>query len=68
LYTDGLIERRDDSLDDAFDRLEEAARSAPDRETLAEHLYRTLLPSGIHADDVAILVATFTGIAHDTSP
>jgi Stage II sporulation protein E (SpoIIE)/PAS fold len=68
LYTDGLIERRDDSLDDAFDRLEEAARSAPDRETLAEHLYRTLLPSGIHADDVAILVATFTGIELDTSP
>lgn len=63
LYTDGLIERRDESLDLGFARLLAAVRAAPTPATLARHLYETLLPSAVHADDVAILVATFIASA-----
>lgn len=59
LYTDGLIERRRETLQEGFIRLVAAARSAPSTADLAHHLYQTLLPTGVHVDDVAILVASF---------
>lgn len=61
LYTDGLIERRDDTLDEGFRKLVAAAGTGHAHSNLAHHLYQTLLPTGVHADDVAILVATFNG-------
>ncbi len=57
LYTDGLIERRGESLDLGFDRLAEAAEAAA-RETnanLADDVYRTLLDGAPLEDDVALL-------------
>jgi serine phosphatase RsbU (regulator of sigma subunit)/anti-sigma regulatory factor (Ser/Thr protein kinase) len=58
LYTDGLVERRGEPLDEGMDRLRAAARRAA-RETdasFADRLYRGLLDEGtILEDDVALL-------------
>jgi PAS domain S-box-containing protein len=56
LYTDGLVERRDLSLDDGLDRLRVAMLARGDRplEDLCRELMTTLVP-GEAADDVAIL-------------
>ena len=62
LYTDGLIERRTEDLEASFNRLIAETRRAPDRHLLAEHLYRSLIPDGVHADDVAILIATIRSV------
>jgi PAS domain S-box-containing protein len=56
LYTDGLIERRSESIDVSLERLKEVARDAPDgAQALADHLLEGLL-EGHGADDVALLV------------
>jgi PAS domain S-box-containing protein len=56
LYTDGLVERRGDSLDRSFERLIEAARNAPPgADSLAERLLERLL-GGKTDDDAALLV------------
>jgi PAS domain S-box-containing protein len=60
LYTDGLVERRGESLDDGFDRLARAVKKGPaEPEALCDHLLRHVLPSE-HAlyDDVTILLAS----------
>jgi anti-sigma regulatory factor (Ser/Thr protein kinase) len=57
LYTDGLIERRGESLDVGFERLTAAAELAV-RETktnLADDVYRALLDEAPLEDDVALL-------------
>ncbi|HVX31900.1 MAG TPA: SpoIIE family protein phosphatase [Solirubrobacterales bacterium] len=57
LYTDGLIERRGESLDVGFGRLTAAAEAAV-RETktnLADDVYRALLDETPLEDDVALL-------------
>jgi serine phosphatase RsbU (regulator of sigma subunit)/anti-sigma regulatory factor (Ser/Thr protein kinase) len=57
LYTDGLIERRGESLDVGFERLTAAAEAAV-RETktnLADDVYRALLDETPLEDDVALL-------------
>jgi serine phosphatase RsbU (regulator of sigma subunit) len=58
LYTDGLIERRGESVDMGLSRLREAARSAPGDglEALADHVLEHVLPEEGPADDVALLV------------
>jgi serine phosphatase RsbU (regulator of sigma subunit) len=58
LYSDGLVERRGESIDLGLKRLAEAAADGPaDPEALRAHLLRELLPStGLH-DDVTALVA-----------
>jgi serine phosphatase RsbU (regulator of sigma subunit)/anti-sigma regulatory factor (Ser/Thr protein kinase) len=57
LYTDGLVERRGESLDHGLDRLAEAVREAPERvEAFASHVLDRLLPDAAPADDVAIVV------------
>jgi anti-sigma regulatory factor (Ser/Thr protein kinase) len=56
LYTDGLVERRKESLDDGLERLRGvAARFGPEPEPLLETLIENMLPGGNPADDVALL-------------
>jgi hypothetical protein len=57
LYTDGLIERRGESLDVGFARLRDAVQDAPPGlEAFADHLLARVLPEEGPADDVALLV------------
>jgi hypothetical protein len=57
LYTDGLIERRDEVLDVSLDRLCSAMRSAPPHANdVCDDLMRQFVPASA-ADDVAIVVA-----------
>jgi len=60
LYTDGLVERRGESLQVGLDRLATAATGAvfDDAEVLCEALLKALVPpSATRDDDLAILVA-----------
>jgi GAF domain-containing protein/anti-sigma regulatory factor (Ser/Thr protein kinase) len=61
LYTDGLVERRDEALDVGLARLAEAADRFSDRgpDMLAEHLVQSLLPDGSVGDDAAVLCLRF---------
>jgi PAS domain S-box-containing protein len=58
LYTDGLVERRGEALDEGLRRLADAAASGPeDPQALAEHILGKLLPLGLPlGDDVTALV------------
>lgn len=53
LYTDGLVERRSESLDDGMERLRRALRPGTAEEA-CRHLIREMLDHGVH-DDVAIV-------------
>ena len=56
LYTDGLIERRSEHLDEGLERLSEAAAVGPlEAEDLCDRLLTVALPSGATSDDVALL-------------
>jgi serine phosphatase RsbU (regulator of sigma subunit)/anti-sigma regulatory factor (Ser/Thr protein kinase) len=56
MYTDGLIERRHQSIDDGLERLRAAASEAPgDPERLLEHVLDTLVGSADRRDDIALL-------------
>lgn len=57
LYTDGLIERRDEPIDAGLQRLATAARAAAQRtdSSLADNVYRALLDETPLEDDVALL-------------
>jgi serine phosphatase RsbU (regulator of sigma subunit)/anti-sigma regulatory factor (Ser/Thr protein kinase) len=57
LYTDGLIERRGESIDEGFQRLVGAAQAAAagTDSSFADRLYRTLLDETPLEDDVALL-------------
>jgi serine phosphatase RsbU (regulator of sigma subunit) len=60
LYTDGLVERRGESLDDGFDRIARAVKNGPaEPEALCDHLLQHVLPSehGLY-DDVTVLLAS----------
>jgi hypothetical protein len=58
-YTDGLIERRGESLDVGFERLREAVSpGAPDR--VAHEIMRHLIGGSVPADDIALVVARRT--------
>jgi anti-sigma regulatory factor (Ser/Thr protein kinase) len=59
LYTDGLIERAGEALDDGFDRLKAAAAECaglPVESVCAELLHR-MTPPGGYRDDVVVLAA-----------
>lgn len=58
LYTDGLIERRGETIDAGIDRLCEVIATVPP-DQIAEHAFSTLLPA-TPIDDAAILVAELT--------
>jgi serine phosphatase RsbU (regulator of sigma subunit)/anti-sigma regulatory factor (Ser/Thr protein kinase) len=57
LYTDGLIERRDESIDEGFQRLAVAAQAAAGRtdSSFADRVYRALVDETPLEDDVALL-------------
>lgn len=55
LYTDGLVERRGETLDDGLARLSRAAMEAPgDLEAASDHIVASLMRDG-SSDDAAIL-------------
>lgn len=57
LFTDGLVERRDESIGVGFDRLRGALRDAPQGvEELCDHVLERTLGDHPAEDDVAILV------------
>jgi PAS domain S-box-containing protein len=56
LYTDGLVERPGENIDDGMARLAARVREAPDDpDALCDHLLATLVPAGGAMDDVALL-------------
>jgi PAS domain S-box-containing protein len=56
LYTDGLVERPGENIDDGMAELAARVREAPDDpERLCDHLLATLVPPGGATDDVALL-------------
>jgi anti-anti-sigma factor len=59
LYTDGLVERRGETLDVGLARITEAARrhAAVDPERLVQHLLADLLADSDRPDDVAVIAA-----------
>ena len=54
LYTDGLVERRTEPLDDGLERLLSAIRAHPD--VTPPELVDALLEDGARGDDVCVLV------------
>jgi serine phosphatase RsbU (regulator of sigma subunit) len=57
LYTDGLVERRDQPLDDRLAELEQAMADGPeDVEGLADHVLERMLGGSPSGDDAAIVV------------
>jgi PAS domain S-box-containing protein len=57
LYTDGLVERPGEHLDDGLAQLAARVSEAPDDpERLLDHLLETMVPAGGAADDVALLM------------
>jgi PAS domain S-box-containing protein len=62
LYTDGLIERRGESLDAGLERLKSAADTGPDNpELLCEHIVARLAEAPELYDDVTAVVARLSG-------
>jgi PAS domain S-box-containing protein len=63
LYTDGLVERRGESLDVGLERLADAAGAGPDEpEALRDHIVAALQePGGQLYDDVTAVVARVAG-------
>ncbi len=63
LYTDGLIERRDEPIGDGFDRLARAARELPDEDGGAwcRRLLSAMTGGTSLADDVAVACIRFCG-------
>lgn len=60
LYTDGLVERRGESLDAGLQRLANAVLTGPrDADALADHLLAALLAHDAPTDDVALLIVHF---------
>lgn len=61
LYTDGLVERRGEVLDDGLARLVAEAAGPPAAPgAVVERVINRLVPAGGADDDVAVLVARFT--------
>jgi GAF domain-containing protein/anti-sigma regulatory factor (Ser/Thr protein kinase) len=56
LYTDGLVERRGETLEAGIGRLERVLADAPDSlEALCDHVIETAAPDPERADDIAVL-------------
>ncbi len=61
LYTDGLVERRTEVIDDGLERLRRACETGPGTpEALCDHLVDVMLPSGRASDDVAIMIVALS--------
>jgi anti-sigma regulatory factor (Ser/Thr protein kinase) len=62
LFTDGLIERRDESIEFGFERLRNALRDAPGEvEALCDHVLEHALGDHPSQDDVAMLAVRLLG-------
>ena len=63
LYTDGLVERRTEALDQGFRRLSAVAAQLADLdpEELSDALVEALVPSEEQTDDLAVLVVRYDG-------
>ena len=66
LYTDGLVERRGESLDAGFDRLRHAVGSVGSTEpqAMCDHLGEIMFFGASRTDDVCILAVQLAG-AHE---
>jgi signal transduction histidine kinase/DNA-binding response OmpR family regulator/serine phosphatase RsbU (regulator of sigma subunit) len=67
LYTDGLVERRGESLDVGFDRLAAAAGDCAmlPAGAACDELLRRMRPAGGYTDDVALLAIRLVGVVED---
>ena len=64
LYTDGLVERRGESIDVGLAALLEAARTGPrDPEVLVEHVLGSMVGVAERADDIALLAVRVFAVA-----
>ena len=65
LYTDGVIERRTESIDQGFERLRVASSelSDLDPEDFSDALVEALVPVEEQTDDVALLVIRYDGLS-----
>ncbi len=64
LFTDGLVERRRESITLGFDRLRDALGSAPDDvDALCDHVLRETVAEHTSTDDVALLAVRLLGVA-----
>ena len=63
LYTDGVIERRKESIDQGFERLELVSTDLADLgpEDFSDALLEALVPVEEQTDDVALLVVRYDG-------
>jgi serine phosphatase RsbU (regulator of sigma subunit)/anti-sigma regulatory factor (Ser/Thr protein kinase) len=62
LYTDGLVERRGETIDDGLARLREALHSGPaDLERLCSYVLDRSLEGGDAQDDIAVLAVRLSG-------
>ena len=71
LYTDGLVERRNETLDEGFARLTTTAdglRDAGSVDELVEQLTRAMLEGTNHRDDVCVLAVRIRADARPRSP
>lgn len=62
LFTDGLIERRSELIDQGIDRLARVLRSAPggSAQTFVDHVIDELISDGQRGDDIAVVGARIT--------
>jgi hypothetical protein len=60
LFTDGLVERSDESIDDGLERLRLAVEAAEITDHLATDLYEQLIEADRHNDDIAVLTLHLT--------
>ncbi len=64
LYSDGLVERRGESIDVGLERLRLAVSEGPrEPEQLVEHLVQRLVGTGERGDDIAILAVRLLAVA-----
>jgi anti-sigma regulatory factor (Ser/Thr protein kinase) len=63
LFTDGLIERRGESITQGIDRMAAAMHDASGTSKLSDHLIMRLLPAGFGDDDAAMLLLEVVGAA-----
>lgn len=60
LYTDGLVERADEPIDDGFERLRIAVEELAPAPGMAKAVFDRLIDEHRHADDVAVLTLHLT--------